>query len=433
MSVISPDRARLHAGTAVADPSVGGRLRRRAQAWARTLFASDRGEGDQARVQRIGARFLGAGLIGYLLVSLGTIGQAAPLTVAWWPPLSVVLAIGPGVALIVYSFRPGTAWLPPLAVVTAVGYLIAVGLWFVAWTGDTTAKPEDWAVWMVAFPGMPSMVLMLVYPRWGVANLVAACAAVNAAQQLGRFDRLTTDLPVEFAWATSFTAVFLAVALVAVRTGKALDETREDTYRAAADAAAAEARAVEKGRLDAIIHDRIIASLLAVRAGVPDQRLADQARSALAEVAHLAAGDPAEPQAMVSRDEAIRRIRSAAADVTDRAEIEIVVGDSETSSFCDYPAAVVQAVVEAMGESLRNVVRHAGAGADCAVIAQLTDDAISMAIVDDGHGFDPDTTPEGRLGIRVSIRTRMEQAGGHARVNSRRGRGTTVQLLWERM
>ena len=93
MSVISPDRARLHAGTAVADPSVGGRLRRRAQAWARTLFASDRGEGDQARVQRIGARFLGAGLIGYLLVSLGTIGQAAPLTVAWWPPLSVVLAL----------------------------------------------------------------------------------------------------------------------------------------------------------------------------------------------------------------------------------------------------------------------------------------------------------------------------------------------------
>mgnify|MGYP002720243723 FL=1 len=67
------------------------------------------------------------------------------------------------------------------------------------------------------------------------------------------------------------------------------------------------------------------------------------------------------------------------------------------------------------------------------MIAQLTDDAISMAIVDDGHGFDPDTTPEGRLGIRVSIRTRMEQAGGHARVNSRRGRGTTVQLLWERM
>ena len=430
MSVISPAGMRSADGTT--PDATGSRLRDRLRSKALAVFSSDDGEGDEARVQRIGARFLGAGVVGYLLVSLGTIGQAADLTAPWWPPLSVLLCIGPGVALIAYSFRPGTAWLTPLAVTAAACYLLAVGLWFVAWTGQTTANPQDSAVWVVVFPGMPSMVLMLVHPRWGVANLVAACAAMGSAQQLGRFGRLTTDLPVEMVWAIAFTVVFLAVALVAVRTGRTLDETREDTYRGAAEVAATAARDVEKARLDGIIHDRIIASLLAVQPGVPDQRLADQASSALAEIARLAEGGDPEHAGVLAPDEAIRRIRSAAADVTDRAEVEIVADDPTRGDVAGYPVYVVQAVVEALAEALRNVVRHAGDDADCAVIAQLTEGAISMAVVDDGHGFDPDATPPGRLGIQVSIRTRMVQVGGAARVSSRPGRGTTVQLLWER-
>ena len=78
-----------------------------------------RAESDLDRVRRIGARFLGAGLVGYLLVSLGGIGQTAALTAHWWPPVSALLAVGPGIVLVAASFRPGTAWLPPLAVATS--------------------------------------------------------------------------------------------------------------------------------------------------------------------------------------------------------------------------------------------------------------------------------------------------------------------------
>ena len=93
--------------------------------------------------------------------------------------------------------------------ITALGYLLAVALWFVAWTGATTPGPEDAAVWLISFPGMPSMVLTIVAPRWGVVNLVVACAAVNTAQQLGRFGDVNADLPVEILWACAFTGVFL--------------------------------------------------------------------------------------------------------------------------------------------------------------------------------------------------------------------------------
>ncbi|MFE0749650.1 sensor histidine kinase [Gordonia sp. NPDC058843] len=394
-------------------------------AWVRRAFESDSVEPDLDRVRRVGARFLGLGFIGYPVVSVASILASAPLTDAWWPPLSILLSVGPGIVLIAATFRSGTAWLTPLALMTWIGYVLGVGLWFVAWNGTTLTNPDDTAQWMVAFSGMPSMVLMLVRPRLAVMGLVVSSTVAHLSQQLGRFGEVTSDAPVEIVWSLMFTGVFLAVVLVATRTGRELDETREETYRTAASVAAASAREVEKERFDAIVHDRVIASLLAVRAGRPDDRLAAQAASALEELARVPGPDDPDT---VTHIEVIRRIRSAAADVSERFDVE--VAGTESAS---YPVEMLDAVVEAMSEALRNVVRHAGDEAECAVIVQFAADSLSMAVVDNGIGFDPEAVAAGRLGIAVSIRGRLARLpGGHARVQSRVGRGTTVQILWER-
>ncbi|MDT0219951.1 ATP-binding protein [Gordonia sp. AC31] len=413
-------------------------------AWVRRAFESDSAEPDLDRVRRVGARFLGLGFIGYPVVSAASILASAPLTDAWWPPLSILLSVGPGILLIAATFRPGTAWLTPLALTTWAGYILGLGLWFVAWNGTTLTNPDDSAQWMVAFCGMPSMVLMLVRPRLAVAGLLVSSTLAHISQQLGRFGEVTSDAPVEILWSLVFTGVFLAVVLVATRTGRELDETREETYRTAANVAAASAREVEKERFDAIVHDRVIASLLAVRPGRPDERLAAQAASALDELARVPGPGDADT---VTDVEVVRRIRSAAADISERFDVEVVGGQSTDgqdpgdqdrmdvprAERASYPVEVLDAVVEAMSESLRNVLRHAGDDAECAVIVQLASDALSMAVVDDGVGFDPESVAVGRLGIAVSIRGRLARLpGGHARVHSRAGRGTTVQIRWER-
>lgn len=403
-------------------------------AWVRRAFESDSAEPDLDRVRRVGARFLGLGLIGYPVVSAASILASAPLTDAWWAPLSILLSVGPGILLIAATFRPGTAWLTPLALTSWVGYVLGLALWFVAWNGTTLADPDESAQWMVAFCGMPSMVLMLVRPRLAVVALVVSSTLAHLSQQFGRFGEVTSDAPMEILWSLMFTGVFLAVVLVATRTGRELDETREETYRTAANVAAASAREVEKERFDAIVHDRVIASLLAVRAGRPDDRLAAQATSALEELARVPGADGPDAATDI---EVIRRIRSAAADVSERFDVEVVGGDADGhdvgSGSATYPAEVLDAVVEAMSEALRNVVRHAGDDAECAVIVRFEPDSLSMAVVDNGVGFDPETVAAGRLGIAVSIRGRLARLpGGHARVQSRAGRGTTVQILWER-
>lgn len=385
--------------------------------------------GDLERVQRIGARFLGAGLIAYLAVGWPVLVATAGFSASWWAPTSVVTAIGPGLALVVASFRPGTRWLAPLAATASLGYLAALALWAVAWHGVPIPDSNNSGLWLSVFPGMPAMIVALVNSRLAIGALVAGSAGVAVAQQYARFGELNGDLPFEVLWSVAFTGVFLAIVHVAIATGRLLDETRAGAYQSAADAAAAAARSAEQARFDAVIHDRAIATLLAIDTGPPSARLAEQARSALEAMAALASGVVPERDESVPATQVARRLRLAAADFGDHIDIALDL-DPDSGR---YPMTVVDAFVEAMSEALRNVARHAGADASSAVLCRVGPDSLSMAIVDDGVGFDVAAIGEGRLGVRAGIRGRMALVdGAAANVISHRGRGTTVQLSWVR-
>jgi len=96
------------------------------------------------------------------------------------------------------------------------------------------------------------------------------------------------------------------------------------------------------------------------------------------------------------------------------------------------PAEVVHAFRHAAGEALANVANHAGttrvrltALAD----RQAGRPNVTVAIVDQGKGFDAETTPAG-YGIQHSITARMHEIGGTASVDSDLGQGTRVDLRW---
>jgi signal transduction histidine kinase len=89
-----------------------------------------------------------------------------------------------------------------------------------------------------------------------------------------------------------------------------------------------------------------------------------------------------------------------------------------------------EALEAAVAQCLVNVVRHAGV--DEAEIAVgpggPDDDEVTVAVIDGGAGFDPAAVPADRIGVRTSIRGRIEQEGGAVQIWSRRGVGTTVLL-----
>ena len=78
-----------------------------------------------------------------------------------------------------------------------------------------------------------------------------------------------------------------------------------------------------------------------------------------------------------------------------------------------------------MHQCLVNVVDHAGIGS-AEVILTASDDEVSVMVLDSGRGFSIDDTGSDRLGLRQSVKRRVEAVDGSVRIWSTPGAGTSV-------
>ncbi len=99
----------------------------------------------------------------------------------------------------------------------------------------------------------------------------------------------------------------------------------------------------------------------------------------------------------------------------------VAVGD------CDV-ATVVRPVVQAVGEALTNVVKHAGVER-VDVYAECGAHEVEVFVRDRGVGFDPAGVAADRMGVSGSIIGRIERHGGRASVRSTPGDGTEVRIV----
>lgn len=382
-------------------------------------------DSDLLRMQRSGGRFIGLGLLTFTVVMIPVAIRCADLTAVWWTPVSLALIVVPAILLVLASFRPVPRGHEALMVLSALGYLLATLLWFVAWNGATN-DPARWAVWMVQFPSVPSIGLVLVArARWAIAHLVTATLAVHAANQVGRFGEIRPVALLSAPLTMALSGVFLAVAIATMANVRLLDARRAEILASAATGAAEMAQEAERARFAAVIHDKVIASLLAVTPGRLDPRLANQAASTLEELDRSDDHD----LGVVSATQFAERIRASAASVSDGVRSELFVHDR----FVSYPADVVSALTESTGEAVRNWHRHAGGSARCVVGGDFGDAAVRVTITDDGVGFVPESVGPERYGIATGIRGRMASLpGGAAQIVSAPGRGTTVVVEWRR-
>jgi signal transduction histidine kinase len=86
------------------------------------------------------------------------------------------------------------------------------------------------------------------------------------------------------------------------------------------------------------------------------------------------------------------------------------------------PSRVAEETVAAVRACLDNVLTHVGPDATAWVLAQAAPDAITISVRDDGPGIPPgrleQAEAEGRLGVASSIRGRIAELGGTAKVDS---------------
>jgi signal transduction histidine kinase len=84
-------------------------------------------------------------------------------------------------------------------------------------------------------------------------------------------------------------------------------------------------------------------------------------------------------------------------------------------------------IVAATGEAATNAAKHAGTTV-VDIYAEVGETQVEVFVRDRGSGFDLETVPADRQGVRNSILDRMTRHGGSAEIKSTPGTGTEVRL-----
>ncbi|WP_314411124.1 ATP-binding protein [Streptomyces kroppenstedtii] len=189
-------------------------------------------------------------------------------------------------------------------------------------------------------------------------------------------------------------------------------------------------RAQERAEVAAHVHDSVLHTLTLIQRNAENasevRRLARAQERDLRNWLYKPAGtgkdEADEPDTLA---EAVRR---SAAEVEDKHGVPIevvVVGDCPLD---DRTAAQMQAAREAMV----NAAKYGGDGGAVQVFAEVEGRTVFVSVRDRGPGFDLDSIPADRMGVRESIIGRMERNGGTARLRAVPDGGTEVELEMER-
>ncbi|WP_415952436.1 PspC domain-containing protein [Streptomyces sp. KLOTTS4A1] len=121
-------------------------------------------------------------------------------------------------------------------------------------------------------------------------------------------------------------------------------------------------------------------------------------------------------------------VKQAAAEVEDKHGVPlevVVVGD------CPLDEKLT-AQMQAAREAMVNAAKYGGEGGAVQVFAEVEGRTVFVSVRDRGPGFDLDSVPEDRMGVRESIIGRMQRHGGTARLRAVPDGGTEVELEMER-
>ena len=201
-------------------------------------------------------------------------------------------------------------------------------------------------------------------------------------------------------------------------------------HRAARDEQLSAMRYQIELKAAAVMHDTVLNHLAAIanaREGSLDPKLRDQIDRDLevlvGEEWLLDSDGPADQETHVDwRNSRLFRA------VEESRELGLEVDVSgDVSAVSRLGVEQAAGVALATKQCLVNVVRHAGTDR-AELVVYASEHEVSVMVIDTGKGFTEDETGADRLGLRHSVRRRIENVGGTVQVWSTPGKGTSVMI-----
>lgn len=383
------------------------------------------------RILRIVARVFAVASIVFGALLLPAIFAQAEFLLGWWDAAALFLVFGlPLIMGLIANWCSGVV-IRRIAGGIALGQLLVMATWLVAMTGRALPGDAD-SAWVLGATAIGTTAAGLAWrARFVWIYLVATCMLLIVIRYLASPQPFAIPLQ-DALYTLMFDSIFAALAVVTVRAGFNLDNVADLASANATRVAMTRAQAQELSRVDALMHDGVLATLLiAAQDGAESREAAThQARKTVAQITDFTA-DPT-PRSTITVLDFIWRQQATTTEIDPEAEFNYVLDNPDAV----LPAEVGGAFGESLAEALRNVLRHASAPGEelhRAVRVSVHGNHIEVMVLDDGRGFDLSRIAPSRLGIAISIRARMARLpGGSSDVVSRLGHGTRVVLRWER-
>lgn len=323
------------------------------------------------------------------------------------------------------------AWLAPARFTHAYAKVtvIAYALVHAAWLAFMTVEFTEQTPWLQSINAIPAILAAVTWRHpwvWAYALGQLPLVAITNYYSTGGEVR---DALLSGVVSAMFSGIVVGVGLALVFAADQQDRVAAKARTQAALEASTRTREREQVRINAMVRDEVMSALLVAGREPYSPRVAAQAEKALSQIANLTDDRDSTPE--YTSVGFIAAMRSA----VDEHGHGVEFWHTNTSRSA-VPGEVVEAVSEALSEAVRNSLRHAGdedGYVQRLVRVNLADDSVLVRIEDTGRGFNVDTIPSRRLGVRVSIIKRMDALpGGTAHIESRPGRGTVVTLSWRR-
>ncbi|WP_148575080.1 MacS family sensor histidine kinase [Nocardioides caldifontis] len=291
---------------------------------------------------------------------------------------------------------------------------VAVGLLLCTPLVESEAMLERHASTVPTFWVIPAVLAWAVGRHW--VQALGAAAVLSLADLSVRVEAAGRT------WGNIF-LLLLAAGVVAYST-RTLRVAVEIRARAEREAAAH----AERLRLARAVHDGVLQVLALV------QRRGTEAGGSMAEVGRLAGEQEAALRALVQAQDHVDAVDTGGGSVD---LLELLPAAPYTVSGpgrpVPMPAPRARELAAVVAACLDNVRRHVGEDAPAWVLVEDLGGSVVVTVRDEGPGIPPgrldEAEREGRLGVRESIRGRVADLGGEARLVSAPGQGTEWELV----
>ena len=390
-----------------------------------------RGSISRSRIETVASQVTGIFGFVFALQSLPAVIDAQSYVAPAWAVALPVVVFGGILAVVVTSvIGRGVA---VAAGVTAAVFVLSLVLWPAAVLQPNEVAPSQPWLWYLVVVCMACAVVS--FNMWLAGFYIVAVSLIYAVlRALPSGGQAGAGLA-----ALDALYVFLlgAVNLVLVTTLRSAADRVDRAQQAAmlrySVAVKQDAMEAERLHVDALVHDRVLTTLLSASkssSAMERDLVVGMARDALR--ALHSSGEAGDPGFEVLLGELAERLANAARVLSpgfDYAQ-QSIPGQS-------VPSDVAEAVFSAAVQAMVNSLQHADGDVTAPVSIERTvsmhplqGEGFTVQVSDTGVGFDPAAVPQERLGLRVSIRERVATVGGAVQVQSVPGGGASIVIVW---